>query len=70
MRRTPDEYLTNDLKQTIKNKPPAKTRDGPVATTSSILIYPEAPGSDKVILPLQNTCVRPLEESSVCLKYY
>jgi hypothetical protein len=51
MRRTPDEYLTNDLKQTIKNKPPAKTRDGPVATTSSILIYPEAPGSDKVILP-------------------
>ena len=33
----PDEYLNNDLKQTIKNKPRAKTRDGLVATTSSIL---------------------------------
>ena len=37
MRRTPDEYLTNDLKQTIKSTPTSKTRDGPVATTSSIL---------------------------------
>ena len=33
----PDEYLNNDLKQTIKNKPRAKTRDDLVATTSSIL---------------------------------
>jgi transposase len=33
----PDEYLNNDLKQTIKNKPRAKTRDHLVATTSSIL---------------------------------
>jgi hypothetical protein len=34
---TPDECLNNDFKQTIKNKPPAKTRDDPVATASSIL---------------------------------
>ena len=34
----PDEYLNNDLKQTIKNKPRAKTRDDLVAATSSILI--------------------------------
>ena len=33
----PDEYLNNDLKQTIKNKPRAKTRDNLVAATSSIL---------------------------------
>jgi transposase len=33
----PDEYLNNDLKQTIKNKPRAKSRDDLVATTSSIL---------------------------------
>ena len=33
----PDEYLNNDLKQTIKNKPRAKIRDDLVATTSSIL---------------------------------
>ena len=33
----PDEYLNNDLKQTIKNKPRARTRDDLVATTSSIL---------------------------------
>jgi hypothetical protein len=33
----PDEYLNNDLKQTIKNKPRTKTRDELVATTSSIL---------------------------------
>jgi transposase len=33
----PDEYLNNDLKQTIKNKPRAKTRDDLIATTSSIL---------------------------------
>ena len=32
----PDEYLNNDLKQTINNKPPARTCDDPVATTSSI----------------------------------
>jgi len=34
---TPDQYRNNDLKQTINNKPPARTRDDPVATTSSIL---------------------------------
>lgn len=33
----PDEYLNNDLKQTIKTKPGAKTPDDLVATTSSIL---------------------------------
>jgi hypothetical protein len=33
----PDECLNNDLKQTIKNKPRAKTRDDLVATTSSNL---------------------------------
>jgi hypothetical protein len=33
----PDEYLNNDLKQTIKNKPRAKTRDDLVAAASSIL---------------------------------
>ncbi|MGB6174954.1 MAG: IS630 family transposase, partial [Methylocella sp.] len=33
----PDQYLNNELKQTINNKPPARSRDGPVATTSSIL---------------------------------
>ena len=33
----PDEYLNNDLKQTIKKKPRAKTRDDLVAATSSIL---------------------------------
>jgi hypothetical protein len=33
----PDEYLNNDLKQTIKNKPRAKSRDDLVAATSSIL---------------------------------
>ena len=33
----PDEYLNNDLKQTIKNKPRAKTLDDLVTTTSSIL---------------------------------
>lgn len=33
----PDEYLNNDLKQTIKTKPRAKTPDDLVATTSSIL---------------------------------
>ena len=33
----PDEYLNNDLKQTIKNKPRAKTRDDLGAATSSIL---------------------------------
>lgn len=33
----PDEYLNNDLKQTIKNKPRARTPDELVATTSSIL---------------------------------
>jgi hypothetical protein len=33
----PDEYLNNDLKQTIKNKPRAKTRDELVAATASIL---------------------------------
>ena len=33
----PDEYLNNDLKQTIKNKPRAKTPDDLVTTTSSIL---------------------------------
>ena len=32
----PDEYLNNDLKQTIKKKPRAKTRDDLVAATSSI----------------------------------
>jgi hypothetical protein len=34
---TPDENLNNDLKQTINNKPAARTRDDPDATTSSIL---------------------------------
>jgi transposase len=34
---TPDEYLNNDLKQTINDKPRARTRDDSVATTSSIL---------------------------------
>ncbi len=33
----PDEYLNNDLKQTIRNKPRAETRDDLAATTSSIL---------------------------------
>jgi hypothetical protein len=33
----PDEYLNNDPKQTIKNKPRAESRDDLVATTSSIL---------------------------------
>ena len=33
----PDEYLNNDQKQTIKNKPRAKTRDDLVAATASIL---------------------------------
>jgi transposase len=33
----PDEYLNNDLKQTIKNKPRAKTRDELVAATASLL---------------------------------
>ena len=33
----PDEYLNNDLKQTIKNKPGAKTCDELVAATASIL---------------------------------
>jgi transposase len=33
----PDEYLNNDLKQTIKNKPRAKTRDDLVAATAAIL---------------------------------
>ena len=33
----PDEYLNNDLRQTNKNKPRAKTHDDLVATTSSIL---------------------------------
>ena len=33
----PDEYLNNDLKQTIKNKPRVKTPDDLVTTTSSIL---------------------------------
>ena len=33
----PDEYLNNNLKQTIKNKPRAKTRDDLVAATASIL---------------------------------
>jgi transposase len=33
----PDEYLNNDLKRTIRNKPRARTRDDLVATTSSIL---------------------------------
>ena len=33
----PDEYLNNDLKQTIKNKPRAKTRNDLVVATSSIL---------------------------------
>lgn len=33
----PDEYLNNDLKQTIKNKPRAKTPDDLAATASSIL---------------------------------
>ncbi len=34
---SPDEYLDNDLKKTIRNKPRAKTRDDLVAITSSIL---------------------------------
>lgn len=42
----PDEYLNNDLKRTIRNKPRARTRDDLVATTS-----PETPGSSQVILP-------------------
>jgi transposase len=33
----PDEYLNNDLKQTIRNKPRAKTRDDPAATPSPVL---------------------------------
>ncbi len=33
----PDECLNDDLKQTIKNKPRAKTPDDLVTTTSSIL---------------------------------
>lgn len=33
----PDEYLNNDLKQPIKNKPRAKTRDALVATAPSLL---------------------------------
>jgi hypothetical protein len=33
----PDEYLNNDLKQTIKNKPRAKTRDDLAAATPPIL---------------------------------
>ena len=39
--RTPDEYLNNDLKQTIKNKPPDRTRDDPLDPQ----IDPEAHGS-------------------------
>src|ERR1035438_1460985 len=37
----PDEYLNNDLKQTIKNKPRAKTRDDLGAATSSIQKRPD-----------------------------
>jgi len=33
----PDECLNNDLKQTIKNKPRAKTRDDLIAPTTSTL---------------------------------
>lgn len=33
----PDEYLNNDLKQTIRNKPRAKSQDDLVATTAAIL---------------------------------
>ena len=48
----PDEYLNNDLKQTIKNKPRAKTRDGLVATTASILkSIQKRPRPGQIIFP-------------------
>jgi hypothetical protein len=59
---TPDEYLNNDLKQTIKNKPAARTGDDPVATHLVVpQIDPEPPGSDQVILPRKTPALRRLK---------
>jgi len=61
----PDEYLNNDLKQTIRNKPRAKTRDDLVAATSSILksIQKRRTGSSHTFT--QSTCATLLDVSSV-----
>ena len=50
----PDEYLNNDLKQTIKNKPRAKTRDDLVDPQ----IDPETSGAGQVILPRKACALR------------
>ncbi|MGB6176112.1 MAG: transposase, partial [Methylocella sp.] len=58
---TPDPYPDNDLKQTIESKPPARSRDGPVATNLvDTRIDPEAPGSGQVMLSRKTPAQRRL----------
>ncbi|MFZ0495423.1 MAG: winged helix-turn-helix domain-containing protein [Methylocella sp.] len=58
---TPDQYPDNDLKQTIESKPPARSRDGPVATNLvDTRIDPEAPGSGQVMLSRKTPAQRRL----------
>ena len=55
----PDEYLNNDLKQTIKNKPRAKTCDELVAATASILkSIRETPRQGQVIFQRKSRALR------------
>jgi hypothetical protein len=60
----PDEYLNNDLKQTIKNKPRAKTRDDLVAHHClHPQIDPETPRPGQVILPCKARALRCLSSN-------
>jgi len=62
---SPDEYLNNDSRQTIKNKPRAKTRADLVATTSSILKSVQRRPTNSSPTSTQSTCATPSEKSSV-----
>ena len=65
----PDECLNNDLKQTIKNKPRAKTCDELVAATASILkSIQKRPDRVKPYFNARHCPTLP-EVSSVCLGF-
>ena len=63
----PDEYLNNDLKQTIKNKPRAKTLSSPLPRRSSNRSRNARTGSSHTFT--QSTCATLLDVSSVSLGY-
>ena len=65
----PDEYLNNDLKQTIRNKPAPGTRDGLVATTASILKSIQKRPDRVKSYSTQSMCATLLDMSCISLGY-